>query len=100
LNAEYYLRVAPWKYLVRLIPGLRNYLNIIVQVNTTGIPQGIATGPLLSALYLAPYLKDFKPNQMISYLDDGLIFGDQELVNKFTNIIENLELKIADNKSG
>lgn len=98
LNAEWWLKTSPYKYLVRCIPGLRNYLNVIMQVNTTGIPQGHALGPLLSALYIAPYIKEFD-KKMIIYIDDGILFGEKPEVEKFKRIMENLEIKISEEKS-
>jgi hypothetical protein len=98
MKAEYLLKTSPWKYIIRCIPGLRNYLNIIMQVNTTGIPQGYALGPLLAALYIAPYLKEFN-KELIVYIDDGIIFTDDETkIQKFQNIMENLEIKLSEEK--
>jgi len=98
MKAEYLLKTSPWKYIIRCIPGLRNYLNILMQVNTTGIPQGYALGPLLAALYIAPYLKDFD-KELIIYIDDGIIFtNDESKIQKFQNIMENLEIKLSEEK--
>jgi len=68
-----------------------------MQINTTGIPQGYSLGPLLSALYLAPYLKEFN-NQLVLYIDDGILFGDEIDIQKFKNVMDNLEIALSESK--
>jgi len=68
-----------------------------MQVNTTGIPQGYALGPLLAALYIAPYLKEFN-NQLVVYIDDGILFGEKCEIERFKNTMENLEIALSKEK--
>jgi hypothetical protein len=69
-----------------------------------GVPQGLGTSPLLSTILTDIYLKEIKDN-LLMYMDDGLIFADTQtqldkLIIRMKDLCKSFGVEMAMEKSG
>lgn len=69
-----------------------------------GVPQGLGTSPLLSTILTDTYLKSLR-NNILMYMDDGLLFAETKsemnnLIIKMKNQCKAFGVEIAEEKSG